>query len=108
MLRLTTSLILGGRELGADGVMTLELCDRLLDAYARAAFGSGRLPTRPGPVRALVQQVRARTRKELLEGRTMRTGKARSFVLGDPDDSQGVCRASELLAEDAKRMIEEA
>src|SRR6202041_2803849 len=41
VLRLTTSLILGGRELGADGVMTLELCDRLLDAYARAAFGSG-------------------------------------------------------------------
>jgi len=86
VLRLTTSLILGGRELGANGMMTLELCDRLLDAYTRAAFGSGRLPTRPGPVRALVQQVRARTRKELLEGRTIRTGKARSFALGDPDD----------------------
>jgi uncharacterized protein (DUF2252 family) len=86
VLRLTTSLILGGRELGADGVTTLQLCDRLLDAYTRTAFGSGRLPTRPGPVRKLVQQVRARTRKRLLEGRTLRTGKLRRFVRDDPDD----------------------
>jgi uncharacterized protein (DUF2252 family) len=86
VLRLTTSLILGGRELGADGVTTLELCDRLLDAYGRAAFGTGRIPSRPGPVRALVQQVRERTRKGLLEGRTLRKGKLRHFVRDDPDD----------------------
>jgi uncharacterized protein (DUF2252 family) len=86
VLRLTTSLILGGRELGADGVTVLELCDRLLGAYVQAAFGKGRLPPRPGPVRALVRQVRTRTRKRLLEGRTLRTGKLRRFICDDPDD----------------------
>ena len=34
VLRLATSLVLGGREIGLDGRRTLELCDALLDAYA--------------------------------------------------------------------------
>jgi uncharacterized protein (DUF2252 family) len=85
VLRLTTSLILGGRELGADGVSALQLCDALLDGYVRAAFGQGRLPERPRPVTALVAQVRARTRRELLEGRTAPSGKRRRFVLDEDD-----------------------
>jgi uncharacterized protein (DUF2252 family) len=38
VVRLATSLILGGREMGADGVVTLKLCDALIDAYVGAAF----------------------------------------------------------------------
>jgi uncharacterized protein (DUF2252 family) len=71
VLRLTTSLVLGGRELGADGHRALELCYRLLDAYVASAFGPPRPVPLPRPVEALIGQVHDRTRVELLEGRTV-------------------------------------
>jgi uncharacterized protein (DUF2252 family) len=83
VLRLTTSLILGGRELGADGRRTLELCDAMLDAYVAAAFHRRRAPQPPHPVVALVDKVRARTRAELLDGRTEVVRGGRRFVRGD-------------------------
>jgi uncharacterized protein (DUF2252 family) len=70
VLRLTTSLILGGRELGADGHRALELSYRLLDAYAASAAGKPPAAPLPRPVDALIEQVRSRTRAALLEGRT--------------------------------------
>jgi uncharacterized protein (DUF2252 family) len=85
VLRLTTSLILAGRELGADGVRVLELCDALLGAYVKAAFASSRLPDAPIPVRALVEQVRTRSRTKLLDGRTRVERAGRRFVRDDPD-----------------------
>jgi uncharacterized protein (DUF2252 family) len=86
VLRLTTSLILGGRELGADGVRVLELCDAALDAYTQAAFGRPRAPTRSAPVQALVEQVRNRSRKKLLDGRTRVEGGERRFLVDQWDD----------------------
>jgi uncharacterized protein (DUF2252 family) len=74
VLRLTTSLILGGRELGADGVEVLSLCEALLDAYVEAAFGRPRPLVYSAPVEALIEQVRARSRKKLLDGRTELNG----------------------------------
>jgi uncharacterized protein (DUF2252 family) len=85
VLRLTTSLILGGRELGADGVRVLELCDALLGAYVKAAFAPSRLPEAPVPVRSLMEQVRTRSKKKLLDGRTHVERGERRFVRGDPD-----------------------
>jgi uncharacterized protein (DUF2252 family) len=85
VLRLTTSLILGGRELGADGVRVLELCDCLLEAYAQAAFGRPRMPPPSLPVRALIEQVLARSGKALLAGRTRIEGKERRFLVDQPD-----------------------
>src|SRR5580658_1810095 len=85
VLRLTTSLILGGRELGADGVRVLELCDALLEAYAQAAFGRPRMPPPSLPVRALIEQVLARSGKALLAGRTRVDGKERRFLVDQPD-----------------------
>ena len=70
VLRLTTSLLLGGRELGASGLVALDLCDRLLDAWARSAFDGAPVPDQPAPVVALCDQVRARSRAALLDART--------------------------------------
>jgi uncharacterized protein (DUF2252 family) len=82
LVRLTTSLLLGGRELGASGVVALSLADRLLDAWASAAFDDAPLPSAPRPVRLLVEQVQSRSRAELLDARTRRRGGSRAFVRG--------------------------
>ena len=82
VVRLTTSLVLGGREIGLDGTRTLRLCDLLLDAYVGAAFHSKRPPAPPRCIVALVERVRERTREQLLDARTERAGERRRFVRG--------------------------
>jgi len=82
LVRLVTSLVLVGREIGANGQRTLELCDALVEAYVGAAFHSRRTPPAPRAVTALVDQVRGRTREQLLEARTQVVGSERRFVRG--------------------------
>ena len=82
VLRLATSLLLGGRELGASGRTALDLCDCLLEAWARSAFDGAPLPAQPAPVVALCEQVRDRSRSALLDARTVVTGGKRHFVRG--------------------------
>jgi uncharacterized protein (DUF2252 family) len=82
VLRLTTSLILGGRELGAGGIRVLALAHELLEAYVQAAFHGGKLPRQPDVVARLVDKVAARTRKELLDARTEVVKGRRRFVRG--------------------------
>ena len=82
VLRLTTSLLLGGRELGASGLVALELCDALLAAWARSAFDGAPQPEPPAPVVDLCEQVRARSKTALLDARTAVTGGKRHFVRG--------------------------
>lgn len=82
VLRLTVSLLLGGRELGANGLVALSLCDLLLDAWARSAFEKAPPTEPPPPVQALMEQVRARSKSMLLEARTEVAGGKRRFVRG--------------------------
>jgi len=83
VLRLTTSLLLGGRELGANGLVALDLCDLLLDAWARSAFDKAPVPREaPAPIAALIEQVRERSKTALLDARTAITGGKRHFVRG--------------------------
>ncbi len=83
VLRLTTSLLLGGRELGANGLVALSLCDVLLESWAKSAFDGASLPSAPPPpVEALIEQVRARSKTALLDARTAVTGGKRHFVRG--------------------------
>lgn len=83
VLRLCVSLLLGGRELGASGVVALSLVDRLLGAWSKSAFDGAGVPSEvPAPIRALVEQVNARTKAELLDGRTKIDGAHRRFVRG--------------------------
>jgi uncharacterized protein (DUF2252 family) len=82
VLRLTTSLVLGGREIGLDGQRTLMLCDALLEAYAGAAFHRRKTPAAPLCVTSLVDKVRTRTRKQLLDARTRVVDGERRFARG--------------------------
>jgi uncharacterized protein (DUF2252 family) len=83
VLRLTTSLILAGRELGAGGMRVLDLAHGLLRSYVDAAFHpDAKLPKEPPPVTLLVDQVAERTRQQLLDGRTKVVKGKRRFVRG--------------------------
>ncbi|MCL2449015.1 MAG: DUF2252 domain-containing protein, partial [Polyangiaceae bacterium] len=85
VLRLTTSVLLGARESGADGTRSLELSEALMNGYAGAAFGRRTsLPPPPPAVAALVARVRQRTRRQLLDARTeIAHHHERRFVRGD-------------------------
>jgi uncharacterized protein (DUF2252 family) len=82
VLRLSTSLILAGRELGVGGVRALDLCQALIESHAAAAFEGARLPAMPRPVSALVLQVQSRSKKDLLGARTVLVGAQRKFARG--------------------------
>jgi uncharacterized protein (DUF2252 family) len=82
VLRLTTSLILAGRELGVDGPAVLGLAEHLIDSHVASAFeGSGPLPA-PAPVVALVARVATRSKQELLDDLTVVEVGERRFVRG--------------------------
>jgi uncharacterized protein (DUF2252 family) len=83
VLRLTTSLVLSGRELGQSGSAVLRLCELLLKSHAAAAFADTPLPAMPRPVAELVEKVDGRSHKKLLDDRTEAAGAARHFVRGD-------------------------
>jgi uncharacterized protein (DUF2252 family) len=84
VLRLTTSLILAGRELGADGMRVLDLAQEMLTSYVGAAFDeAAKLPKEPAPVTRLIEQVAERTRKQLLDGRTKVVKGERRFIRGE-------------------------
>ena len=80
VLRLTTSLILGGRELGADGVRVLDLSHMLLDAYVKTLSGGKVSRVMPPPISRLVAQVKDRPQSELLDARTEGEGAHRRFL----------------------------
>lgn len=82
VMRLLVSLILGSRELQVRGARSVELCEALLDAYVGQAFRRAKLPPAPGPVEALIETVRSRTRTELLDARTRFVHGERQFVRG--------------------------
>jgi uncharacterized protein (DUF2252 family) len=84
VLRLTTSVLLGSREAGADGSRALDLVEALFDSYVGAAFHRRRAPAAPQVVEGLVAKVRERTRQQMLDARTEVVHRHdRRFVRGD-------------------------
>jgi uncharacterized protein (DUF2252 family) len=110
VLRLTTSLILAGRELGTDGRTTLALAEALIAAYVESAFRKRpqtKAPPAPHAVTALVEKVRARSRKELLDARTEIVHGERRFVRGARYEAippKLRARAEKAFAKYVKRM----
>jgi uncharacterized protein (DUF2252 family) len=82
LLRLSTSLILAARELGAHGGQAMHMVDQLIDAWGDHVCKAARLPTTPQPVLELIEQVRTRTRVDLLDARSRVKGGRRAFVRG--------------------------
>lgn len=83
VLRLLTSMILGGRELGSSGKQSVALCSSILDGYVEALAQNSVPKDLPPPVRRLLDKVLARSHKDLLDKRTERVGNGRRFVRGD-------------------------
>src|SRR5450432_4331563 len=77
VLRLLTSVILGGRELGSNGKQSVLLCAAILDGYLPAVCEAQFPKDVPLPVRRLLDKVNARTHKDLLDRRTERVGGTR-------------------------------
>lgn len=112
VLRLTTSLILAGRELGTDGRTTLALAEALVAAYVESAFRK-RPPAKTAPaphaVTALVEKVRERSRKQLLDARTEIVHGERRFVRGPRYEAippKLRARAEKAFAKYAKRLAD--
>jgi uncharacterized protein (DUF2252 family) len=83
VLRLGTSLLLGTRDLGLPGPLRHELLVMLVDTHAEAIAGASRAPEPAPCVRALLTNVRTRTRKALLDARTEPTAHhGRRFARG--------------------------
>ena len=83
LLRLLTSLILAGRELGVSGPIALGLGARLLESYVATVFQGTPLPVPPSSVATLVERVASRPRRALLDARTVVSGGKRRFVRGE-------------------------
>jgi uncharacterized protein (DUF2252 family) len=82
VLRLTTSVLLAGRELHIGGPRALELADGLVEAHVAHACHTAKLPPPPRPVAALLETVRNRSRLELLDMRTRVIHGKREFIRG--------------------------
>ncbi|HET7540344.1 MAG TPA: DUF2252 family protein [Polyangiaceae bacterium] len=83
VVRLLTSVVLGGRELGSDGKQSVRLCSLILEGYVPALCQGRALTEVPQAVRRLLDKVAGRTHKDLLDRRTERAGAGRRFVRGD-------------------------
>ena len=83
VVRLLTSVILGGRELGSNGKQSVLLCSSILAGYVAARATSCVPKDPPPPVRRLLEKVELRKHKDLLDRRTVLVAGARRFVRGD-------------------------
>jgi len=66
VLRFSTSVLLAGRAFEATGAQAIALVQHALATYLKAR-GGGAAPPAPAPVAQLIEQVRGRTRKALLD-----------------------------------------
>ena len=82
LVRLTTSVLLAGRERGLDGERAVALARALLVAWRDVAFGEARVGASPAAVARLVGAVGDRTREAMLASRTALARGARRFVRG--------------------------
>ena len=82
MLRLVTSFVLAARGLGPSGPQIIESAEAMIDSYVAMAMGRTKVPEPPQPVRRLMEKVRDRSRKELLDQRTELVGGKRRFIRG--------------------------
>jgi len=83
VVRLLTSVILGGREIGSNGMQSVGLCAAILEGYAPALCQGQAVKDVPLPVRRLLDKVERRKHKDLLDHRTERTATGRRFTRGD-------------------------
>jgi uncharacterized protein (DUF2252 family) len=82
VLRLSTSVVLASLGPAHTGAQAIALAERLVGAYLQSLAGGG-APREPRPIAALIEKVKARSRKQLLDERAPEDHGARRFVRGD-------------------------
>ena len=81
-LRLATSVLLAGREFGADGPRALGVTTEMLEAWREHASARARMPPVPREVARLLATVASRKEKDLLRGRVERARGKPRFIRG--------------------------
>jgi uncharacterized protein (DUF2252 family) len=110
VLRLSTSVVLASTGLSRTGTQAIALAERLVGAYLQAIAGGG-APRAPKPIADLVDKVKARSRKQLLDERAPEEHGRRRFVRGEryldlPPDL--AARVPALLADYVKALGDRA
>jgi uncharacterized protein (DUF2252 family) len=70
VLRLLTSFLLTARGMGTPGLVSIGAARTMIDRYVGTATQAAKVPSPPAPVTSLMDKVRNRSRKELLDART--------------------------------------
>jgi uncharacterized protein (DUF2252 family) len=83
VLRLSVSVLLASRGFRATGKQALDLVDHALASYLGARAGGPAPAAPPAPVEALIEKVRARNHKALLDDRAPLVHGRRGFLRGD-------------------------
>jgi uncharacterized protein (DUF2252 family) len=96
VLRLLTSTVLAARTWGLPALSVRDATEAVLDGVlaGRAGGTSGRPPE---AVRTLLDRAAARTRQELLDGRTVLTARGRRFIRGDRYHSVPVKQRAQVV-----------
>jgi uncharacterized protein (DUF2252 family) len=89
VLRLLTSYILAARDLGTPGPRIIESAAAMIDSYVATAIEAAKVPSPPEAVRRLIEKVRKRSRKQLLDARTRLVHGRRRLIRGERYRSLG-------------------
>jgi len=111
VLRFLTSFLLAAQGLFPPEPRKVSASEQIIEAYVAAAMQSGTFPRPPEAVRKLMERVRNRTRKELLDARTRLVGGKRRLIRGKRYRSLGkelAAKARRAFSEYAKRLPERA
>jgi uncharacterized protein (DUF2252 family) len=83
VLRVLTSVVLGGRARGLEGPAVLGLTEAFLEGYLHSLRGASGRPSIPKPVQLLLRHAETRTRARLLAQRCRTTARGLELMRGE-------------------------
>src|SRR6266852_3029167 len=111
LLRLLTSFLIAAQGLAPPEALKVSASEEIIESYVATAMQSAAVPRPPKAVRELMEKVRNRTRKQLLDARTRLVGGKRRLIRGKRYRSLGkelAAKARQAFAEYAKGLPERA
>ncbi|HYR55583.1 MAG TPA: DUF2252 family protein, partial [Myxococcaceae bacterium] len=111
ILRFLTSFLVAAQGLAPPEARRVSASEEIIESYVATAMQSAAVPRPPEAVRELIEKVRNRTRKQLLDARTRLVGGKRRLIRGKRYRSLGkelAAKARQAFAEYAKGLPERA
>jgi len=111
ILRFLTSFLVAAQGLAPPEARRVSASEEIIESYVATAMQSAAVPRPPEAVRELIEKVRNRTRKQLLDARTRLVGGKRRLIRGKRYRSLGkelAAKARQAFAEYAKGLPEQA